>query len=63
MPLGLAKVGKKFRLVDTSTGRIEKNAAGTAADGGGHSSKAAALKQIQAINISKARAKGAKIPR
>jgi hypothetical protein len=52
MPLSVKKVGNKYRLVEPS-GRIAKNKAGTAIDGGGKASKKAAQNQITAINISK----------
>lgn len=55
MPLTVIKKGKKHRIIEANTKRIAKNDAGTALDGGGHKSKDAALKQIQAINISKHR--------
>lgn len=63
MPLTVKKRGDKFRVVETDTGRIAKNAAGSALDGGGKKSKTAVLKQAQAVNISQARKRGAKIPK
>lgn len=54
MPLKIQKRGDKFRIVEPS-GRIAKNNAGTAIDGGGKKSKASVQRQIQAINISKAK--------
>jgi len=49
----IKKIGKKFILVSKSTGKVL----------GRHSSRAAAMRQEAAINISKARAAGHKIPR
>ena len=53
MPLSIIKQGRKYRVVEDSTKSIAKTEKGSAIDGGGHKSKDAALKQIQAINISK----------
>lgn len=50
MPVKVAKKGKKHRVVESATGRIAKNRAGTALDGGGHASKAAAARQARAVN-------------
>lgn len=63
MPLTVRKRGEKYRVVEKDTGKIAKNAAGTALDGGGKKSKAAVEKQAQAVNISQARKRGAKIPK
>ena len=62
MPLTTKKLGKKWRVVEVNTGDIAKNAGGTALDGGGHESKTGAQSQAAAVNISKARKKGANIP-
>ncbi len=51
MPVTVKRQGKKFRVVETS-GRIATNAAGTAADGGGHTTKAKADAQARTINSS-----------
>lgn len=59
MPLHVEKRDSKFRVVE-HTGQIAKNAAGTALDGGGFKSKADAVDQMQAINLSKLRAHGHK---
>ena len=59
MPVKTIKIGPKFRVVESSTGRIAKNKKGTAIDGGGHSTKDRAVKQVQAVNISERRRKGA----
>lgn len=56
MPAVVRKEGKKFRVVDDDTGQVLKNAAGTSADGGGHTSEAAADRQARAINRSLSRA-------
>jgi hypothetical protein len=63
MPLRAARKGDKYRIVETETGRIAKNKAGTAIDGGGFKSRSRAVKQAQAVNISQARKRGAKIPK
>ena len=63
MPLTAKKRGNKFRVVETSTGKIAKNKAGSALDGGGHSSEGKAMQQAAAVNISQARKRGAKIPK
>jgi len=62
MPLTTKKLGKKWRVVEVNTGDIANNAGGTALDGGGHESKTGAQSQAAAVNISKARKKGANIP-
>jgi len=56
------KVGGKFRVTDPKTGKITKNKSGTAVSKGS-SSKAKVQKQATAINLSKLRAKGRKIPK
>lgn len=56
------KVGGKYRVVESRTGKIAKNAAGTAADGGGHRSHAAAVSQVQAINLAERRRAGKSAP-
>jgi hypothetical protein len=50
MPVTVSKRGKKYRVVEESTGRIVKNEAGTAVDGGGKSQKGPAASQARAIN-------------
>ena len=49
MPVTVRKRGKMFRVVESS-GAVAKNKAGTAVDGGGHKSKAKAVRQARAIN-------------
>jgi hypothetical protein len=49
MPVKVSKRNGKFRLVE-SNGRIAKNKSGTALDGGGHPSEAAAKRQQRAVN-------------
>lgn len=61
MPLTVRKRGDKYRVVEAKTGKIAKNAAGTALDGGGKKSKSAVEKQAQAVNISQARKRNTKI--
>lgn len=50
MPVHVVKRGDKYRIVEKS-GKIATNAAGTAIDGGGHSSQSAAQRQATAVNI------------
>ena len=50
MPVKTVKRGDKFRVIEASIGKIAKNAAGTALDGGGHSSNAGASRQARAVN-------------
>lgn len=58
MPVKIKPMGGKWRVVEANSGKIAKNKAGTALDGGGHSSKDAALKQVGAVNSSLERRKG-----
>jgi hypothetical protein len=51
MPAFARKIGKKWRVTEKD-GTIVKNKSGTAVDGGGHGSRAAAQRQASAINIS-----------
>ena len=55
MPVKAVKRGKKYRVIEASTGKIAKNKGGTAMDGGGHGSKAMASKQARAVNRSLSR--------
>ena len=50
MPVKTIKRGGKFRIIETSTGKIAKNRGGTALDGGGHASQGKADRQSRAIN-------------
>jgi len=50
MPVKVAKKGDKFRVIEAKTGKIAKNKAGTAIDGGGHATMAQAVKQVGAVN-------------
>ena len=52
MPNCTRKIGDKFRVVECLTGKLVKNKAGTAVDGGGFRSAARAKSQAVAINIS-----------
>lgn len=57
MPNKVVKRGGKFRVIDANTGKVTKNSAGTAVDGGdggGHSSASKARSQAAAINTSQA---------
>lgn len=50
MPVKAANRKGKFRVIETATGRIAKNKAGTAIDGGGHRTMTQAVKQVGAVN-------------
>lgn len=63
MPVKITKRKNKYRIIETETGKIAKNKAGTALDGGGHKTSGQAQKQASAVNISQARKRGAKIPK
>ena len=52
MPVKVARRGNKFRVVESATGKIVTNKAGTPVDGAGHSSRDKAKSQVQAINTS-----------
>lgn len=56
MPVVVRKQKNKFRVVESGSGKVAKNAGGTAADGGGHSSESQAERQARAINRSLSRA-------
>ena len=58
MPVKTAKRGGKYRVVEQATGKIAKNKDGTAADGGGHSSQQAAVRQVGAMNTPKGKRRG-----
>lgn len=51
MPVSVKKIGGRYRIVSPS-GAVEKNRGGTSVDGGGHRSKARAVRQARAINAS-----------
>jgi hypothetical protein len=53
MPVTVKQEGDKFRVVDAESGELERNAAGTAVDGGGHEAEGDALAQARAINARK----------
>lgn len=55
MPNKVVKMGGLFRLVEARTGRIVKNRAGTAVDGGGNRSKTRVEGQRTAIRLSKSK--------
>lgn len=55
MPVKAVKRGKKYRVIEASSGKIAKNKTGSALDGGGHASKAKASSQARAVNRSLAR--------
>ena len=62
MPNTVKKIKGMWRVVDKATGRITKNASGTAVDGGGKKTEASAQKQASAINLSQARQRGEDVP-
>ncbi len=49
MPNKVVKRGDKYRVVEADSGRVTKNRAGTAVDGGGHGSRPAAQRQVNAM--------------
>lgn len=51
MPVRVAKIGKKWRVVGPD-GKPETNKKGTSVDSGGHNSKESAMAQVRAINFS-----------
>lgn len=52
MPVKVVRRGKKYRLIDPD-GKIAKNKAGTAIDGGGHQKREMAERQARAVNSRK----------
>ena len=52
MPVCISKRGEKWRVIECDSGRIAKNASGTAVDGGGHDTESSARRQARAINAS-----------
>lgn len=52
MPVVVRKRAGKFRVVEAGSGKVAKTAGGGTADGGGHSTQAAADRQARAINRS-----------
>ena len=55
MPVITRFIKDKYRVVESETGKIAKNKAGTALDGGGHTLRKDAQAQARAINASKKR--------
>ena len=51
MPVQVAKIGGKYRVVDRD-GKVTTNKKGGPVDAGGHNSRRSALNQVRAINIS-----------
>ncbi len=58
MPVKVEKRSGKYRVVEASSGRIAKNASGTAADGGGTTNRERAARQARAINANKRTVRG-----
>jgi len=52
MPVCVKKIKDKYRVVECSDNSIATNRSGTAIDGGGHKTRAAAIKQMRAVNAS-----------
>jgi len=50
MPVCVERRGEKWRVIECDSRKIAKNSAGTAIDGGGHSSATGAQKQARAVN-------------
>ncbi len=63
MPYIVRQIARKWRVIEKSTGKVGTNSSGSPIDGGGHESRDKALRQAQAVNISEARSRGAKIPK
>lgn len=55
MPNTIKNIKGKWHVVESKTGKVTKNQAGTAVDGGGHVSRLSAQRQAQAININQAK--------
>jgi len=53
MPNVVKLISGKYRVVEKASGIITKNRAGTAVDGGGHPTRAAAQSQVGAIASNK----------
>lgn len=53
MPVTTKKIGRKVRVVNARTGRVERTKKGKPVDGGGHGSIAKARRQTRAINARK----------
>lgn len=51
MPVTVRRIDGKYRIVDPSSGAIERTPSGKPRDGGGHPSRAAALRQMRAMNM------------
>ena len=62
MPVKVLERGGLFRVVETADDRVARNAAGNPVDGGGHRSRAAAVRQVNAINLAELRAEGRDVP-
>lgn len=52
MPVTVRRRGGRYRVVEAATGRVARNRAGTAVDGGGFRSRGRAMAQARAINAS-----------
>ena len=61
MPVRQVKQGRKFRVVESASGRIAKRN-GKAIDSGGHRTKKAAVAQVNAVNLAERRRAGKSAP-
>lgn len=61
MPVKAVKRGTVYRVVESRTGKISTTSKGNARDGGGKS-RAAAIAQVNAINLSERRRAGKSAP-
>jgi hypothetical protein len=62
MPVKVQKRGKKYRVVESGSGKVATNRTGTAVDGGGHRTRAGAVDQVQAMNLVERRRAGKSAP-
>jgi hypothetical protein len=52
MPVSVKKVGSKYRVVESETGKVASRN-NKPVDGGGHSNRNDAVKQVHAINMNR----------
>jgi len=50
MPVKVQRRGKRYRIVESETRKLAVNKAGTPLDGGGHTKRPKAVRQMRAIN-------------
>lgn len=51
MPVTVRRQGGKYRIVDPDSGKVEMTPQGHPRDGGGHSTREEALRQMRAMNM------------